>query len=184
MVEDPPASTPEPPDIRPSGRHTGEQYTSPSDGHKNGDHVDQTVLNNLGRDRRYTPLSKVSFLTSFKVSSTLVFVSLALLLATGAHAQNVDPQDPFTSPSADSSGLASGNPKPLLSTLKWIFGRLSNLIAYATGFDASDALSNLVHSAAGGYGLGKRAETETIVEGIMIPVLVVLSGIFAGLTLG
>jgi hypothetical protein len=76
--------------------------------------------------------------------------------------------DPYT------SYPARTRPTPLLTTIKAIFTTILNLL-------------NIDHATLSQhekYQMVKRLSTTETVEACMIPVLVVLSGIFAGLTLG
>jgi hypothetical protein len=72
---------------------------------------------------------------------------------------------------------------PVISLLRWVFRRVT---AIAAGWAGYDLVPSSLASGMSDLGLAKRSNLSTgeIVEACMIPILVVLSGIFAGLTLG
>ncbi|GFZ49868.1 Protein MAM3 [Saitozyma sp. JCM 24511] len=72
---------------------------------------------------------------------------------------------------------------PVISFLSWAFRRVT---ALAAGWSGYDLVPSSLASGMSDLGLAKRGNLSTgeIVEACVIPILVVLSGIFAGLTLG
>ncbi|KAL7425285.1 hypothetical protein Q5752_000973 [Cryptotrichosporon argae] len=119
---------------------------------------------------RDAPAGPVTRPASFSLSFTsvlAVFALAALVLAPAAAASPIPDADSYT------SYAPPARAKPVISAIRagvrWALGALS--------YGARS-------TAGGGDGLAKRLSGTEKVEAAMIPVLVILSGIFAGLTLG
>ncbi|WVR07902.1 hypothetical protein IAU60_004945 [Kwoniella sp. DSM 27419] len=106
----------------------------------------------------------------------LLLLAALLPLASAAPATSASAMaDPYTSYDGATSGL-SHRRTPILSLMKWGLDNASAFLAHLTDPVAS-------HSSETKW-IGKRLSTGETVEACMIPVLVALSGVFAGLTLG
>ncbi|ORX37564.1 hypothetical protein BD324DRAFT_384885 [Kockovaella imperatae] len=198
MAEEPVGTGPEPPDIRPSGRPSIPHYIT----HSSDEHARFKDLNTpnitIGHGRNWT--SVIQRLTQVFTFAPLI-LGLVLCLLPLASAQHVALEDPYTSapPVYDLSSVRHAKTTPLLSSLKWIFNHILSLGTYFTGYDlhsateracehVGHALLNTISIVLGygpaeslpPHGLTKRTKPEIIVEAVMIPVLVALSGMFAG----
>ena len=204
MSEEAAPAAVEPPDIRPCRRiHLGNNDTQEL--HDVNSNTAISPVNIIIAQRRqrqdiashHSASSHLQRNRPFRItllnSSTFLILAIvtAALLPVG-HAQQIAQDDPYTSYPVFGSvygsswswetGYTDNKSRPLLSFLSWIVSQVFTLLQYVTGIDVPSALSKSIGHIDGG--LAKRVKTEIIVEAIMIPVLVVLSGVFAGLTLG
>ncbi|RXK36611.1 hypothetical protein M231_06152 [Tremella mesenterica] len=170
MNEDNP-SEPPPPNIRPFGRS---KYHVNTVSHHRASLPSKSVENLDTSHQPKTSLKGVT--TSINHTRTFFtpFLCLVIFLAFAppAAAHHVDFNvDPFTSPPDINSNLRH---TPILSAIGFLFKYAFNIIQNVTGHDLA---SNMVM-------VKRKLDTTGIVEACMIPVLVALSGVFAGLTLG
>ncbi|WVQ95879.1 hypothetical protein IAU59_002978 [Kwoniella sp. CBS 9459] len=109
-------------------------------------------------------------------------LALAILLPmASAYEGSADPYtsyDRLTSLDMEATSRIGSKKTPILSFLKWSFDSASSALAHFTDPSASAGGSSTKW-----YGKRELSHGE-IVEACMIPVLVALSGVFAGLTLG
>ncbi|WVF68326.1 hypothetical protein IAT40_003091 [Kwoniella sp. CBS 6097] len=194
MLEE--STDPPPPDIRPCRRRSSEinlqhginNYATPSRGAKvyTSFAVKKTVDparfplggQQTARAGKGRSMNKLSMLRHPLVP--LLALAVFLPLAT-AYQESTDPYTSYDGSSSFEFGAGSrlsSKKTPILSFLKWSFDSASSFLAHLT-----DPSSSAGASSAKWYGKRELSHGE-IVEACMIPVLVALSGIFAGLTLG
>lgn len=156
MIEETPASEPPPPDIRPFGRSY--PINTNHDRAVNNSSA-STVHTRPTRTRHHVNITSLAWL----LCAIFAFSTLPSVSAQPQH-------DPFTSyPICTKS-------TPILSFLAYLITSALDALAKLTGIDHLS-----VHRV---HGLAKRLEEAGKIEAGMIPVLVALSGVFAGLTLG
>ncbi|WRT69876.1 uncharacterized protein IL334_006867 [Kwoniella shivajii] len=172
---------PPPPDIRPFRRSTitntikqnelnqsSPLFSSLEEGdvsHPYHGKVESTSANTQARNRNWG-IRKRSMNTYLMISIIVFAYMMPTVSATEIH-----DQDQFTSYDISDE---KHRRTPILSFIKWILDSASSSLAQFTG-EKQVSSSNM----------GKRElDTGGIVEACMIPVLVALSGMFAGLTLG
>ena len=154
MNEESAPSEPPPPDIRPFGR-----FHSASRNHDRAVN-ESSIITTRFRHHGVTPWL------------LLVALAVAVVPVASASLQPPTGADPYTS----YVPITNTKPTPLL-----------NLLGYFVTFllDALSELTGVHHvSTEGMRGLAKRLDQTGKIEAGMIPVLVALSGTFAGLTLG
>jgi hypothetical protein len=196
MNEDSISSDPAPPDIRPGRRIASYNHHHPSsDGIAIGLIV-RARNRNSGLNqatehcRRCSNTRKSDYARhgiKLHLSSTFL-VAIALAFATTASASPLSPSmidDPFTS---GPDTIYAWGKAPIISSLCWVGTRL---LAVASGWAGYDLVPSAAFGSGSGVSVGlggmtRRNDLSTgeIVEACMIPVLVALSGMFAGLTLG
>lgn len=212
MIEESSPSDPPPPDIRPCRRITqrnNNNHNNTANESRDALHggvsthhpkpntnPDQTQ--SCDSDTRDTPRRRLSSLTRHVGFHTVLLVALvALAFATPSAASPIGHTSNTTTPliaHADADAWTSGpditytprhtwDKAPVISFLSWAFRRVT---ALAAGWAGYDLVPSSLASGMSDLGLAKRGNLSTgeIVEACMIPILVVLSGIFAGLTLG
>jgi hypothetical protein len=213
MIEESSPSDPPPPDIRPCRRitqrnnnnhnNTANESLDALHGGVSTPHPKSNTNPDQAQDRhsdtRDTPRRRLSSLTRHVGFHTVLLVAfVALAFATPSAASPIGPHTSNTTTpliaNADTDAWTSGpdityTPRhtwekaPVISFLRWAFCRVT---AIAAGWAGYDLVPSSLASGMSDLGLAKRDNLSTgeIVEACMIPILVVLSGIFAGLTLG
>ncbi|ORY34620.1 hypothetical protein BCR39DRAFT_585588 [Naematelia encephala] len=165
MVEEASSEPPPPPDIRPFGRLSSRNHIQRNDRPLN---VRSPPLIN--------PTNR-SIVTTFTIIALVCLAFLPSTLAKEHDVLNVNHNpiggtngavDPFTS---YDGATRYTRPTPLLNFLSAVFHHITNIL----GLDAP---------VAAGHKWARGLDTTGKVEAAMIPVLVALSGMFAGLTLG
>jgi hypothetical protein len=213
MIEESSPSDPPPPDIRPCRRitqpnnnnnnHNNTANESRRDALHGAVSAPQPLPNrDETRTRHYDNnprrrFARFASLTRHAGFHTVLLVALvALVFATPSAASPIGPHASNTTTAviADADVWTSGpdityqprhtwDKAPVISFLRWAFRRVT---AVAAGWAGYDLVPSSLVSGMSDLGLAKRSNLSTgeIVEACMIPILVVLSGIFAGLTLG
>ena len=173
MVEETPTPV-EPPDIRPFGCYPFAQHEQK--------HKQQTLSSTATHfDRINQPRHNARRGRSYTTICYVVGLLCILACIPIAAGQHVEIDDVYTSLSSSSTTLAVSRrrPTPILTLLNKSFRYLSFVASDITGYGLYKALDQ--HG--GGFARRQLSKTEAVEAG-MIPVLVALSGMFAGLTLG
>ncbi|WWC92621.1 uncharacterized protein L201_007580 [Kwoniella dendrophila CBS 6074] len=192
MIEEINSEPPPPPDIRPFGLSSDKRIKQhhelnnyiPSPLHE--DEVDQILLGNQdARSRSIQTTGRRGVIRTIKAANNMIIPFLLVIMlilpnvqASPFPASSTNPQyqfDRYTSYETTSAEHISRKRTPILSLIKYLLDSASNQISYFTND----------HNSKTTMSIGKRElDTAGIVEACMIPVLVALSGMFAGLTLG
>lgn len=157
MSEESVPTEPPPPDIRPFGR----SYPNKSNHDRAVSYSSDPIV--------YTAIRQ--YVRSHCSLSSCAWLLLAILAISAiplASAQST--LDPYTSYPANTRS------SPILDTISWLLTSAFDALSKVTGIDHVSA-----HNI---QGLAKRLDQTGKIEAGMIPVLVALSGTFAGLTLG
>ncbi|WVW87114.1 hypothetical protein I302_109171 [Kwoniella bestiolae CBS 10118] len=188
MIEETPTEPPPPPDIRPFGCITGNN----NDKHNrlNSDYYTSTLplggVENThtaaSRDEgyRFNPSSRSRSRWGITLKAANMFIPLIMLfllastVSASPTSQMADSYTSYDVPFLSDMG-SSKRKTPILSFFKYILDSASTSLSHFTN-DSNTGKMRM---------MGKRElSTGEIVEACMIPVLVALSGMFAGLTLG
>ncbi|WWC73902.1 uncharacterized protein I206_107874 [Kwoniella pini CBS 10737] len=174
---------PPPPDIRPFGHSSKNnkhdelnQQINSSPHHSVVEGNEITIVsdvNPFNRFRKYISIRKLGI--NYKAANLLIPLLFALIILPTTYAGSTTEYDSYTSYDGVSEGKRKST--PILSFVKYVLDSASNSLAHFTSTQNGDYTHVRSWS--------KRAlSTGEIVEACMIPVLVALSGMFAGLTLG
>lgn len=183
MVEESVTEPPPPPDIRPYGRPSTQQQPEPA--RRTARH--EPAIDHLSSPSRFlasTPRKTTTATTGFRLQHVLLFCAVAaIVFAPLVAAASFSPAGHTIDAPAPASGP---KPKatPLLSALAFLSRQASVCVYYLTGLDPLAAVT-----AVGKHALGKRnvhdqPTSTTVAEAVVVPILICLSGMFAGLTLG